>query len=94
MRGPTLPYAPTKTYGPTSVDLKEKQRKEKKTFLSLFTLSSLPRQFDFSMFFFRFYLFLFYFIIIILLFEYMAHIASFGSVYILKQFISFKFTLF
>ena len=29
MRGSTLPFAPTKTYGPISVDLREKQKKKK-----------------------------------------------------------------
>ena len=43
MRGLTLPFVPTKTYNPISVDLREKRRKEKKNFsLSLFTLSISP----------------------------------------------------
>ena len=42
MRGMTLPFAPTKTYGPISVDLKKKRRKEKKKQISLSLSSRSP----------------------------------------------------
>ena len=84
-RGSTLPFAPMKTYDPISVDLREKRREEKKTFLSLSNRSLLS---------FHEQLFDFIFFLLLLLFGYMAHITSFGSVFIPKQFIYFSFTLF
>ena len=43
MRGPTLPFTPTKTYDSISVDLKEKQRnKKKKKNISLSLSLSIP----------------------------------------------------
>ena len=91
MRGPTLPFAPTKTYGPISVDLRDE-----KIFFFPFSLSilalplwSVPFSFPFD-----FYLLLFFKKI-----GYMAHIApcvhlSFGYISALKQFTSFQFNLF
>ena len=58
MRGPTLPFATTKTYGPISIDLREKRRKKKIFFsLSLYMLSPTPPTVVFFFFFFYFYVF-------------------------------------
>ena len=82
-----------KFYSPISIDLKKKRREEKikkikisLSTLSLFTLSSLPRPFDFSMFF-RFYLFFVFFnyYYYYYYFGYIVHIALFGSVSVSKQ---------
>ena len=65
MRGPTLPFAPTKTYGPISVDLGDKFLSLLFSFLSLSLsahLSALPFFFSISLFlFFLFLILLFYF---------------------------------
>ena len=61
MRGLTLPFAPMKTYGPISIDLREKRRKEI-FFFSLFLhafflpLLSVLSKMTFYFFFFDFFL--------------------------------------
>ena len=62
MRGPTLPFAPTKTYGLIFVDLREKRREKIYIFLCLHALSIPPLVFSF---FFFFYFYVFFLIIII-----------------------------
>ena len=81
MRGPTLPSTPMKTYGPISINLRDKQEvlSLEILFHSPLTLT-LCLDFPFSFSFFKF--------------GYMAHIAPcvyllFGSVFTSKQFISF-----
>ena len=61
MRGPTLPFAPMKTYDLIFVDLREKRR-EKKFFFSVYTLCP-SLHWCFPFFFFYFYVF---FLIIII----------------------------
>ena len=71
MREPTLPFTSTKTYGPISVDLREKRRKEKQFLpLSLISLfqSKNPLPFDFHSFSFLFYFILFFFLLSFYLF--------------------------
>ena len=60
MRRSTLPFTPIKTYDPISVNLRKKQKKEKKTFLPLsFSSRSLsPAAFLLSFVFFIFSFFL------------------------------------
>ena len=41
MHGPTLPFAPTKTYDPISIDLRDKQRKKNKNLSLCFHAPSL-----------------------------------------------------
>ena len=62
MRGPIFPFAPTKTYDPISVDLRENQRKEKKSWLFTLSFSHLPLPF-FPFIVFDF-VFVFFFILI------------------------------
>ena len=54
MRRSTLPFAPTKTYGPISVDLREKRREEKEKKSFSFSLHALnvvrPSTIDFFFF--------------------------------------------
>ena len=53
MRGPTLPFAPTKTYDPIFIDIKENRRKKKKiSSISILALPFLPKSppFDFYLF--------------------------------------------
>ena len=74
MRGPTLPFAPMKTYGPISINLREKRKKKIFLSFSFFSLSLstlffclpknglLPLFFTFLIPFLFFYLFIFLFI--------------------------------
>ena len=69
MHRSTLHFAPTKTYGPISVDLREKQRKVKKSLpsrshasLRLFFFSFFPFPFDFLSFYFPFFCFFLFFL--------------------------------
>ena len=68
MCGPTLPFAPTKTYNPISVDLREKRREKKKQISLSLTLSLSIRflTFLFIISFLSFFLFLFYFLFLFL----------------------------
>ena len=72
MRRSTLPFAPTKTYDPISIDLKEKRKKVKnKNSLSplALPLSLPPFDFVFLLFIF-FYFYYYYFLFLIFLFFY------------------------
>ena len=102
MRGPTLPFAPTKTCGPISINIRDKL-----VLLSLkLIFSLLSRTLSVLSFFFFFFTFLVFLFILFFLFffffykfGYMVHIAPcvhllFGSMSTPKQFISFQFNLF
>ena len=68
MRGPTLSSTPMKTYGPISVDLKDKQRKKKFLSLSLsLSTNSLDRNNGLLLFHFFFLIFVFIFFLFIYL---------------------------
>ena len=87
MRGPIFPFAPTKTYDPISVDLRENQRKEKKSWLFTLSFSHLPLPFFPFIVFDFVVVFLFYF-------DTWRNVdLSFGSVSTPKKFISFQFNL-
>ena len=82
MRGPTFPFAPTKTYSPISVDLRYKQKIfpfSLSLFLSLLVLP-LCRFFFFSFDFSSFYFFLF------LLFSFLLFFFSFPYFFIVLSF--------
>ena len=88
MRGPTLPFALMKTYGPISIDLKEKRIEKNSLSLSILTLT-LPSHFVSFLLtsHFSFFILLFYFIFF--LFLSCVHL-SFWSVSALKKFIYFS----
>ena len=105
MRGPTLPFSPTKTYDPISVDLRKKRKKSSFFSLSLslsslFSRPSYPSLPSFPFFISLFFFFLsFFFPLFFKKFGSMAPIApcvhlSFGYVSTPKQFIYFQFNLF
>ena len=73
MRGPTLPFAPTKTYSPISIDLREK-RKKKKISLSSHSnsLPSVPLL-PFLTFIFLFFYFFLSSFLFFLIFFYLSH---------------------
>ena len=84
MRGPTLPFAPTKTYDPISVNLREKLKliSSKSFSLSSHTHSPSPLFFFFLFAPYQFLLFSFFFSLIsfLSLFYFFSHlIFSFGS---------------
>ena len=93
MRGPTLPFAPTKTHDPISVDLREKFLYLLFSFLSRtlsFAAKMWPSLFDFPFFLplssFPFSLIILFFIFLFIYIAPCVHL-SFGSISALKHYL-------
>ena len=70
MHRPTFPFAPTKTYGPISLDLREKRREKKNLFVSLSLYSRSHPSVPPLLFPFDFYSFFLIYLLLLLLFSF------------------------
>ena len=91
---PTFPFAPTKTYGLISVDLKKKRRKEKiKISLSLRSLSQkmpFPFFFDFLSFYYYYLILLLLLLLLLSIFIYLFYCFIFPIISSTSHLIQYK----